>query len=718
MKDASFFEKIKRQLIIFWKWISPHLKRFWRSFRRKWKKYHLTKISILSVLTIALGFSIYLNYLSRTANVEMLQAGLEQKTRIIDVNEEEAGTLYSQQGTQVELEEMSDNIVNAVISTEDKRFYEHKGFDVIGIGRAAVGYITSGGIVGGGSTITQQLAKNAYLSADQTMIRKLRELFLAIEIEKYYTKEQILEMYLNNVYLGNGVWGVEDASQKYFGESAMTVSVEEGATLAGMLKAPSSYNPINNYDRAINRRNTVMNLMVTNNLMSQEEYDQLSQVGLNLVDTYNKENDYRYPYYFDAVISEAVNRYGIDEEDLMNRGYTIHTTLNQTIQKQMDISYSNDVLFPSGQDGTPVQSASVALDPATGGVRAIVGGRGEYTLRGFNRAIQMKRQPGSVIKPLGVYAPALENGFEVDSMIQDELTTYGDGEGEYTPTNLSGTYQGQVPLHYALSNSLNAPTVWLLDEIGISKGMSKLEDFGWTVTKDDRHLGSIALGGMSHGISPLDLASAYSTFPNDGVRMEPHFITKIVDATGNVIVENDRPKSTRVLNETVNNEMNQLLLDVFDSGTAANNEPYGFDVAGKTGTTQRENGPGVADQWIVGYTPDIVVASWMGFDETTDTRYLTNYASQGIGMVFKNEMEHILPYTTQTEFSVERISETEEEGNTSIIDEFLNNPDVKETLDKATDTARQGLEQGVEQFKRGAREVGKDIKKWLENRRN
>src|SRR5699024_5481736 len=235
MKDASFFEKIKRQLIIFWKCISPHLKRFWRSFRRKWKKYHLTKISILSVLTIALGFSIYLNYLSRTANVEMLQAGLEQKTRIIDVNEEEAGTLYSQQGTQVELEEISENIINAVISTEDKRFYQHNGFDIIGIGRAAAGYITSGGIVGGGSTITQQLAKNAYLSADQTMIRKLRELFLAIEIEKHYTKEQILEMYLNNVYLDNGVWGMEDASQKYFGESAMTVSVEEGATLAGML---------------------------------------------------------------------------------------------------------------------------------------------------------------------------------------------------------------------------------------------------------------------------------------------------------------------------------------------------------------------------------------------------------------------------------------------------------------------------------------------------
>lgn len=716
--DTSLIEKIKRQIIIFWEWLSPYLIQFWRSFRRKWKKYHLTKVSILSVLTIALGFSIYLNYLSRTANVEMLQAGLEQETRIIDVNEEEAGTLYSQQGTQVELEEMSDNIVDAVISTEDKRFYDHNGFDVIGIGRAAVGYITSGGIVGGGSTITQQLAKNAYLSADQTMIRKLRELFLAIEIEKHYSKEQILEMYLNNVYLGNGVWGMEDASQKYFGQSADSVSVEEGATLAGMLKAPSSYNPINNYDRAINRRNTVMNLMVTNELLTQEEYNQLSQVGLSLEDNYNRENDYRYPYYFDAVISEAVNRYGIEEEDIMNRGYTIHTTLSQPIQRQMDTSYSYDVLFPNAPDGTPAQSASVALDPASGGVRAIVGGRGEYTLRGFNRATQMKRQPGSVIKPLGVYAPALENGYNVDSMVQDELTTYGEGDAEYTPTNLSGIYQGEVPLHYALSNSLNAPTVWLLDEIGIGEGMSKLEEFGWPVTQDDRHLGSIALGGMSQGVSPLDLASAYSTFPNGGERVEPHFITKIVDATGNVIVENDRPDTTRVLNEQVNDEMNQLLLDVFDSGTAASNEPDGFEVAGKTGTTQRENGRGATDQWIVGYTPDIVVASWMGFDETTDSRYLTNFANEGIGMVFKNEMEHILPYTTQTEFAVDHISETEEEEETSVIDDFFNNPELQETIDNAVDTARQGVEQGVEQFRRGATEVGKDIRNWLDSRMN
>lgn len=712
MNNNQLLEKIKRQIIIFWEWLSPHLSRFWKSFRRRWKKYHLTKISILSVLTITLGFSIYLNYLSRTANIEMLQAGLEQETTVIDVNGEAAGTLYSQQGTQVDIEDVSDNVVNAVIATEDRRFYDHKGFDLIGIGRAALGYLTSGGIVGGGSTITQQLAKNAYLSADQTMIRKLRELFLAIEIEKHYTKDQILEMYLNNVYLGNGVWGVEDASQKYFGKSASDVNIQEAATIAGMLKAPSNYNPINNYDRAINRRNTVLSLMVNNDFISEENYQEISQMGLHLADTYNRTSDYRYPYYFDAVISEAVNRYGIEEEDLMNRGYTIYTNLNQTAQQQMNKSFQNDSLFPTGADGTPVQSASVAIHPQSGGVSAIVGGRGEYTLRGFNRATQIRRQPGSVIKPLAVYAPALENGFEVDSVLQDELTSYG--QTEYTPTNLSGTYQGEVPLHYALSNSLNAPTVWLLNEIGIGKGIDKLHDFGWDVDESERHLGGIALGGMNYGISPLDLASAYSTFANDGVRVEPHFITRIEDAMGNVIVNNDSPKSNRVLSESVNDEMNQLLLDVFDSGTAAANEPDGYQVAGKTGTTQRENGPGATDQWIVGYTPDIVVATWMGFDETSDSRYLTSFANSGVGMVFKNQMEHILPYTSQTEFAVERISESQEEEDTSSWLDIFNDPSIKETVDSVVEGAKTGIQEGVDQFKRGAEVVGEDIRSWLD----
>lgn len=684
MNTDDFFQKIKIKLIKFWEWLSPYLASFWQKFRQFWKRYHMTKISILAVLTVSLVTTVYLSFLARSADVEMLQDGLQQTTTIVDANGEQAGDISSQKGTQVTLDEIDDQIEDAIISTEDQRFYSHYGFDPIGIGRAAVGFVINGEIVGGGSTLTQQLAKNAYLSADQTITRKLKELFLAIEIEKHYTKDDILEMYLNNAYFGNGVWGVQDASLRYFGKSAQDVTLGEAAMLAGMLTAPSAYNPIDNYDAAINRRDTVLSVMENNQAITPEQRQQAQNTGLQLSNAYDSTDDYNYPYYFDAVINEAVNRYGFDEEELLNRGYTVYTSLDQNQQQAMTNVYEQDHLFAQAQDGTNAQSASVAMNPQTGGITSVVGGRGEYTLRGFNRATQMKRQPGSVIKPLGVYAPALEEGYEVDSMLQDELNSYG--ETEYTPTNLSGEYQGEVPLYEALAHSLNAPTVWLLNEIGIDTGIQKLEEFGINVTEDDYHLGSIALGGMNSGTSPLSIASAYSTFANNGVRMQPHFITQIVDASGNVVVDNTSPESTRVLSEEVNEDMNRLLLGVFSDGTAQENQPNGYTVAGKTGTTEDSNGNGSSNQWIAGYTPDLVIASWMGFDETNDNHYLSQYASQGIGMVLKEQMETMLPYTNQTQFNVETIQpESDEDGQGSNI---LNQ--IESGLQDAADNIQSG----------------------------
>lgn len=661
MDTKAVLQKLKNWLISFWQWIKPYLVRLNIKRRRLWKKYHLTKIIILSFLSIALFFSVYLGYLARTANVNALRAGLEQTTRIIDEDGEEAGTLYAQKGEFIPIADISPLIQEAVISTEDQRFYKHRGFDPIGIGRAGIGYIVNREIVGGGSTITQQLAKNAYLTADQTMTRKLHELFLAIEIEKHYEKDDILEMYLNNAYFGNGVWGVQDASLRYFGKPAADVTLEEAATIAAMLKAPSNYNPIDNYELAINRRNVVLQLMVNTESITEAEAETAKQNGLTLVDAYDSEDGYRYPYYFDAVINEAVNQYGIDEEELLNNGYTIYTTLNQTYQQQMDATYANDELFQQASDGTSVQSASVALNPSTGGVSAVVGGRGEYTFRGFNRATQMRRQPGSVMKPLGVYAPALEAGFDVDDLLVDELLAYGDTD--YTPENLSGTYSGEVPMYQALADSLNAPSVWLLNEIGIRSGMRKVEEFGIQLDENDRNLGAIALGGMQRGVSPLQIASAYSTFPNGGERIEPYFITQIVDATGAIIVDNTSPRSQRVVSEEVAEDMNRMLLSVFTSGTAQNNQPNGYSVAGKTGTTQTTNGTGATDHWIVGYTPDLVVTSWMGFDHTTEDHYLTTSSSQGVGMLLKAEMENILPHTQQTAFAVEEAESDYTESN-------------------------------------------------------
>lgn len=693
MNESPFFDKVKNALLIFWEWIKPYLIKFHKKRQRVWKRYQINKIILLTVLTIALAASVYLLYLAKTANVSTLKAGLEQTTTIYDVNNEEAGTLYSQKGTFVSIDEVSDSIEQAVISTEDKRFYKHSGFDPIGIARAAVGYILNGGnIVGGGSTITQQLAKNAYLTLDQTVIRKLKELFLAIEIEKVYTKDEIIEMYLNNSYFGNGVWGVEDASQKYFGKSAADVTLSEAATIAGMLKAPSNYNPIDNYDNAISRRNVVLDLMATNELVTQEEVDELKAQELTLVDAYSEKEGYQYPSYFDAVINEAMYTYDLSEEAVLNKGYKIYTSLNQDYQRAMDVTYENDYLFQNAADGTLLESGSVALDPETGGVFAIYGGRKEHTFRGFNYATQMVRQPGSIIKPLAVYTAALEQGYSIDSMLVDEPLPYG--KDKYTPENVDDQYEGEVPMYQALAESKNAPAVWLLNEIGLNKGFKKVEEFGIPLvegTEGDEYLG-LALGGLSKGVSPLQMASAYTTFANEGVMSEGHFITKIVDATGAVIVDNTNSKKTKITTPEVADQMTSMLMGVFTNGTAQNNNPSGYTIAGKTGSTEvtfNDSG-GTTDQWTVGYTPDIVIATWMGFDPTDENHYMTTGSSTGVGPLFKQQMENILPYTELTAFntqSAEKIVAEEAENEDGSNDW---KQDVKDTIDSIGGKVKEG----------------------------
>ena len=641
-----------------WEFLKEKIQRFWVVTKRVWKKYHVTKVGILVVLTAGLLLSVLLTIQARQIDVDRLQVGLQEPTTILDDQGEVAGTLYAEKGTYTPVEAISPTIQQGVIATEDQRFMRHRGFDPIGIGRAAFGYLTEGHIVGGGSTITQQLAKNAYLTADQTLLRKLKELFLAIEIEKSYPKEEILEMYLNNSYFGQGVWGVQDASKKYFNKNASDLSISEGATLAGLLQSPSNANPLDNYERAINRRDTVLMLMEEVEAITPEERQAAAGSDLVLADGYHKEEDL-YPAYFDAVVAEAKERYDFKETEILNGGYVIYTSLNQNQQQQMDQVYDQEWLFETAPDGrTKSESASVAMNPKTGGVTAIVGGR-DYSPGNWNRAIasDMKRQPGSTIKPLSVYAPALEAGYELDSILVDELTTYGAddaGENGDQYANVDHTYAGEVPMYEALGQSKNAATVWLLNEIGIDKGIRKLRQFGIPVDAEkERKLGSIALGGMEEGVNPLQMASAYSVFANDGVRIEPYFISKIVDPTGAVVVDNSKPKESRVLSTEVNDDMNRMLLYVFSNGNAQIAKPYGYEVAGKTGTTDRDTGePGVNDQWIVGYTPDLVVASWAGYDNPNEY-HLTNYASHGIGQVLKAELEAMIPYTENTEFAVD-----------------------------------------------------------------
>ena len=349
------------------------------------------------------------------------------------------------------------------------------------------------------------------------------------------------------------------------------------------------------------------------------------------------------------------------------------------------------------------QSASVALNPQNGGVTAVVGGRGEHSFRGFNRATQMRRSPGSIIKPLGVYAPALEAGYEIDSMLVDELQSYGENEDDpesgYRPGNVDHTYDGEVPMYEALGRSKNAATVWLLNEIGLRRGYNKLKDFGINIGEEDYNLSSVALGGMVGGVTPLEMASAYSVFANNGVQVAPHFITKIVDATGAVVVDHTDPKEKRVLSQSINDDMNRMLLYVFSNGSAQNAQPAGYEIAGKTGTTQTAGDEGATDQWMVGYTPDLVVASWAGYDQGSDDHYMRTSTVAGIGQVLKAEFETMLPYTTGTEFAVddsdiENIAQENEESEAArMLREGLDRTGeaLKDTTKKAVDGAKDFL---------------------------
>ncbi|CAJ1180901.1 Penicillin-binding protein 1F [Companilactobacillus paralimentarius] len=641
----------------FWDWLKPKLLVAWTFIKKYWKRYQLTRWLILLVLTLILVLSSYWTYKAKTSNVDDLQSSLQTKTTILDKDGDDAGQLYANKGTYVSYDKISKNIQNAVTSTEDRTFWTNPGFSIKGYARAALGYLIHHGISGGGSTLTQQLAKNSLLTQKQTLSRKGEELFLSIEINRVYSKKEIITMYLNNAYFGNGVWGVQDASEKYFGKNASELNPAEGAVLAGILKAPNAYNPIDSMSNSTSRRNLVLDLMVQNKKLTASEASYYKNTAIDLNDNYEVSSSYKYPYFFDAVIDEAVNKYGLKEDDILNKGYKIYTTLDQKIQASMQSSFNNIYLFPgNAADGTKVQGASVAVDPQNGGILAVVGGRGDHTFRGFNRATQMRRQPGSTIKPLAVYTPAIENGYSYDSELPDQITTFG--KNKYAPTNADGIYQDSIPMYKALYQSENIPAVALLDKIGVKKGVSSVENFGIKVHKNDQNL-ALALGGLETGVSPLQMARAYTAFANEGKLADTHFITKIVDSTGTVIVNNSSSSTKQIISKNTAKEMTSMMLGVYNEGTGKLAKPAGYQIAGKTGSTEVPESYGYAgtkDQWMIGYTPDVVVASWMGFDNTDKNHFLTGSNENGMSTLFKNEMTNILPDTKETDFGVKDAS--------------------------------------------------------------
>lgn len=693
-------------------WFAPLWLKFKQLIKRLWRRFQITRWVIVILMTLFLLVSIYLTVVAKTAHVSNLKATLETPTMVYDRHNKSAGSLYSQKGTYTSLNKISKNIPNAVLSTEDRNFYHEHGFSIKGIARAGLLLIKNkvlgrNYISGGGSTLTQQLVKNAYLTQQQTFTRKAKEIFISIEVENVYSKSDILTMYLNNAYFGNGVWGVQDASKRYFNKDASQITVPEAAVLAGMLTSPSGYDPIAHPAAAKQRRNVVLQLMVENGKLTQTQANRYKKTTLQTSNGYQQTNTYKYPYFFDAVISEAINKYDLTESEIMNKGYKIYTTLDQTQQGIMQRIYKNDNNFPSNAtDGTAVQSASIAINPNNGGVLAVVGGRGTHVFRGFNRATQMKRQPGSALKPIAVYAPALENNYYYDSILQDKKQSYG--SNDYTPKNYDDTYSGKVPMYKALAQSLNAPTVWLLNKIGVDKGYDSVKKFGLPVTKKDKNL-ALGLGGLSNGVSPEQMAGAYTAFANDGKKTTPHYITKIVDASGKVIVNNTNVKKKQIISKKVAKQMTSMMLGVFNDGTGQTAKPAGYSVAGKTGSTESDvvNGQdSERDKWIIGYTPDIVVATWEGYDSTNETHTLAETTYTNTNTLFKSEMTQMLPNTKQSKFNTKdaaTLAKNKTSSSSNIWDNIQNN--TSQFGDKVT--------QGADTVKQKASELWSDAKSMI-----
>ena len=615
--------------------------KFMKPIKRFWKRYNLTKITIIFVLVAIVSTGSYLFYLSKTANVKVLQSSISAQTVIYDKDNNEAGNLYGQKGTPVKIDQISKNITNAVVATEDRTFYKNHG---VNLKRFALAAVTLGRF-GGGSTITQQLAKNAYLNQEQTIDRKAREFFLALEINKHYSKDEILDMYLNNSYFGNGVWGIQDAALKYFGVPASEVTVDEAASLAGMLKGPEIYNPL--YEKgkyATDRRNTVLQNMVNAGYLEQSQADTFMKVDLQaqLQDNYqSKSSQYKYPSYYNAVISEAERKYGLTLQEIMNNGYKIYTGMDQNMQSGLQKTYSDPSFFPQASDGTYAQSASVAIDPKTGAVNALVGNvntEGSNSFTDYNYATMSKRSPGSVIKPLIVYAPAIEAGWSIDKTVDDSPADYNG----WKPTDFDNQWRGQIPMYTALANSYNIPAINTYQAIGPKVGNALGREFGLDLSSKNDVLPTALGAGVE--TNPWQIAQAYQVFANGGVMNDAHLITKIENAAGQV-VKTAKVTKKRVISKDTADKMTQMMLGTYTNGSAWKASPKSYTLAGKTGTNEDQ------DQWVVGYTPDVVMALWVGY---ADGKYKLTGSSEGqTSVIFRQEASYMLPYTKGTAFTVE-----------------------------------------------------------------
>lgn len=507
------------------------------------------------------------------------------------------------------------------LAAEDLRFYSHHGIDFVRLFGALAANLREGGYAQGASTITMQLIRQSHLSTQKTIARKLEEMWLAVNLERQMSKDEILAMYLNYIYFGNGAYGIQAAAQTYFGVDAEELSLAQAASLAASIKAPSYYAPHISEENNRSRRLYILDTMLQEGMIDQAMHDEAAAEAIAVVE--RPAETLQYGWFVDAVLDEAETLLGMSSDQVLTGGLVIETTMSRAHQDQLDKEFAKNVFPADASDGTPVQGAAACVNTQTGEVLAIVGGRSYDVRRGFNRATNLRRQPGSALKPLVAYAPAIDQyGYMTASVLKDEPTNFGG----YKPRNASYTYYGNVSIRSALQSSLNVATVALLDEIGVEAGRAYLEKVGIPLDDRDSNL-ALALGAMTYGVSPVQLAAAYAPFGNGGVFNSPHFITKVTDASGRVLYQH-RSEGERVLSEQSAFLMTSLLQSVTSSGTGAKLSAAGTPVAGKTGTVNMTGG-GNRDIWMAAYNTEITCAFWMGFDEPDSTHKLQGWISGG-----------------------------------------------------------------------------------------
>ncbi|PAV29279.1 penicillin-binding protein [Virgibacillus profundi] len=535
---------------------------------------------------------------------------LDLTTTIETSDGEVIGKLYNENRSFVDIEQVPKHVKNAFIAVEDVRFYEHAGIDFRSVMRAVYRDIIAMSKVEGASTITQQLAKNLFLYNDKTWTRKAKEAMAAIYMERTMPKDRILELYVNEIYYGAGIYGIETASNYFFSKSVGELTIAEGALLAGLAKAPNGYSPINHPEKALNRRDTVLQSMENAGMLSTEKrvQEQGKTLGLNL----NKREPNPWAdSYIDLVMKEAADKHQLSINELKRGGYRIVVNMDESAQKIAYNQFQNDAYFSGNTDGA--EGAFVMMDQKSGKIVSAIGGR-NYQLGNLNR-VTVSRQPGSTMKPIAVYGPAMmqDEKYTPYSLIPDQAM---DG---YSVANVNNEYDGSVSIYNAIKNSKNAPAVWLLDQIGINYAKDYLSKMDIHIEDDGL---ALALGGLTNGLTPLQMMESFRSFVHSGEFIESYAIDRLYDRDSEIIFESS-PETMDVFSPQVAWNMTEILMDTVESGTASPGD-YPKALAGKTGSTQHPYAEGqVKDAWFVGYTPQYVTALWMGYDISDKDHYLT-----------------------------------------------------------------------------------------------